>query len=63
MFVTTDSSDNIYVTGITYGGLDGNTNYNNGDIILVKYYSSGTKKWTKQLGTSEYDRGSDVTTD
>jgi len=61
--VTTDSSGNIYVTGCTEGGLDGNTNSGNHDIFLVKYNSSGTKQWTKQLGTSSGDCGIDVTTD
>jgi hypothetical protein len=61
--VTTDSSDNIYVTGYTLGGLDGNTNSGNYDIFLVKYNSSGTKQWTKQLGTSSSDHGNGVTTD
>ena len=42
--VTVDSSDNIYVTGNTQGGLDGNTNSGNEDIILVKYNSSGVKR-------------------
>ena len=42
--VTTDSSGNVYVTGGTYGGLDGNTNSGCNDIILVKYNSSGTKQ-------------------
>jgi len=61
--VTTDSSGNIYVTGFTYGDLDGNTSSGNQDIFLVKYNSSGTKQWTKQLGTSSLDRGFGVTTD
>ena len=61
--VTTDSSGNIYVTGDTYGGLDGNTSSGLGDIFLVKYNSSGTKQWTKQLGTSKGDSGNGVTTD
>ena len=61
--VTTDSSGNVYVTGYTGGGLDGNTNLGKEDIILVKYNSSGTKQWTKQLGTSSSDGGSGVTTD
>jgi len=60
--VTTDSSDNIYVTGLTGGGLDGNTSSGNHDIVLVKYDSSGTKQWTKQLGTSSTDIGYGVTT-
>ena len=50
-----DSSDNIYVTGHTYGGLDSNTFSGGHDIFLVKYNSSGTKQWTKQLGTSSTD--------
>jgi len=37
--VTTDSSDNIYVTGSTDGGLDENTNSGKNDIFLVKYNS------------------------
>ena len=42
--VATDSSGNVYVTGNTAGGLDGNTNAGNADIFVVKYNSS----WTKQ---------------
>jgi len=42
--VTTDSSVNVYVTGYTNGGLDGNTNSGEGDIFLVKYNSSGIKQ-------------------
>jgi len=61
--VTTDSSGNIYVTGYTGGGLDGNTSSGKEDIFLVKYNSSGTKQWTKQLGTSTAEEGSGVTTD
>jgi hypothetical protein len=61
--VTTDSSGNIYVTGVTFGGLDGNTSSGLSDILLVKYNSSGTKQWTKQLGTSSNDEGFGVTTD
>ena len=61
--MTVDSSDNIYVTGHTDGGLDGNTNSGGWDLILVKYNSSGVKQWTKQLGTSSLDRGYGVTVD
>jgi len=65
--VAADSSDNIYVTGYTFGGLDGNTKsgicLNCSDIFLVKYNSSGTKQWTKQLGALLDDRGHGVTVD
>ena len=57
--VATDSSGNVYVTGGTKGGLDGNTSAGNTDLFVVKYNSSGTKQWTKQLGSSspDYDYG------
>ena len=58
-----DSSSNIYVTGYTGGGLDTNSNLGSDDIILVKYNSSGTKLWTKQLGTSSADEGRGVMVD
>ena len=61
--VTVDSSDNIYVTGWTTGGLDGNTNSGGFDLFLVKYNSSGTKQWTQQLGTSVHENGLGVAVD
>ena len=42
--VATDSSGNVYVTGGTKGGLDGNTNAGFNDLFVVKYNSSGTKQ-------------------
>ena len=61
--VATDSSGNVYVTGGTKGGLDGNTSAGNTDLFVVKYNSSGTKEWTKQLGTGENDDARGVATD
>ena len=61
--VTTDSSSNIYLTGFTKGGLDGNNSSGESDIVLLKFDSSGTKQWTKQLGTPSYESGSGVNTD
>ena len=61
--MTIDSSDNIYLTGRTIGGLDGNTNSGDMDIILVKYNSTGTKQWTSQLGTSSIDAVSGMSID
>ena len=60
--VAVDSSDNIYVTGSTNGKL---FSKNSGiyDIFLVKYNSSGTKKWTNQLGTSTVEHAYAVATD
>ena len=53
--VAVDSLNNIYVTGYTFGGLDGNTNLGSSDIFLMKFNSSGVKIWTKQLGSSALD--------
>ena len=61
--VAVDSSNNIYVTGYTEGGLDNNTNTGLKDIFLLKYNSSGTKQWTQQLGTSFDDGAEGVTVD
>jgi hypothetical protein len=61
--VATDSSGNVYVTGDTEGGLDGNSSTGGNDLFVVKYNSSGTKQWTKQLGTSSDDYASGVATD
>ena len=59
--IAVDSSNNIYVTGETRGGLDNNTNIGDKDIFLVKYDSSGTRQWTQQLGTSSEDAGYGIT--
>ena len=42
--VATDSSGNVYVTGTTDGGLDGNTNVGGDDLFVVKYNSDGVKQ-------------------
>jgi len=61
--VATDSSGNVYVTGGTKGGLDGNTSAGNSDLFVVKYNSSGTKQWTEQNGTDMWDEARGVATD
>ena len=61
--VATDSSGNVYVTGGTKGGLDGNASAGNTDLFVVKYSSSGTKQWTKQLGSSGRDSANGIAID
>ena len=58
-----DSSGNIYVTGYTLGGLDGNTNYGKSDLFIVKYNNNGVKQWTQQLGSPSHDKGFDISID
>jgi hypothetical protein len=59
--VATDANGNVYVTGRTTGGLDGNTLMGYGDFFLVKYDSSANKLYSRQLGepgaTSTYGKG------
>ena len=48
--VAVDSDGNVYVTGYTTGGLDGNTLKGTQDLFLVKYSPAGNRFFTKQLG-------------
>jgi hypothetical protein len=68
--VATDTFGNVYLAGITEGGLDGNLNSGSSDIFLTKYNSSGSKLWTRQFGSSasdgsvsEYERNLDLSID
>ncbi|HCJ67495.1 MAG TPA: hypothetical protein DHV62_09325, partial [Elusimicrobia bacterium] len=65
--VVVDTGGNIYVTGYTWGGLDGNTNFgysiSTSDTFLTKYDSNGTKQWTKQWGTDHGDYGAGLAVD
>ncbi len=61
--VATDGDGNVYVTGATFGGLDGNTAVGAGDLFLLKYDSAGTKLWSRQFGTSGLDNATAVAVD
>ncbi len=61
--VAVDGSGNIYVTGFTAGNLDGETNAGGSDAVLIKYDASGTRQWTKLLGTASADAGWGVAVD
>ncbi|HEY6872685.1 MAG TPA: SBBP repeat-containing protein [Geobacteraceae bacterium] len=58
--VVTDLAGNVYVTGTTFGGLDGNAGSGGADAFLVKYDINGNKQWTQQLGTPQDDVGNAV---
>ena len=57
------SRGNIYVSGITYGHLDGNANAGQSDIFLMKFDAAGNKLWTRLFGTTENDYGNAITAD
>ena len=55
--LTTGTDGAIYVSGITNGNLDGQTNSGGDyDAFIAKYNTDGSKAWTKLLGgsSSEY---------
>ncbi len=54
--VDTATDGSVYITGFTYGALDGETHAGNMDAFLTKYSSDGTKAWTRLVGTSSIDR-------
>ncbi len=62
--IATDSSGNIFVTGYTDVGLDGNSLVGLQDAYLAKYDSAGLLQWTLQIGTTgKYTSGKAVAVD
>ena len=60
--LTTGLDGSIYVSGVTFGALDGQINSGGNDGFLTKYSTDGTKAWTKLLGTSSTDWAFALTT-
>ena len=57
-----DSSDNIYVTGFS-SEFESDNEFGSQNTLLAKYDSSGTRAWTKPLGSTLTDFAWDVTVD
>ncbi|MDE3062195.1 MAG: SBBP repeat-containing protein [Acidobacteriota bacterium] len=57
--IVADSSDNLYVAGLTTGALVTGATAGVDDVFLAKLSSSGTAVWAQQLGTGK--EGSRVT--
>jgi hypothetical protein len=57
--VSADGLGGVYISGYTWGDLDG-TNAGSWDAFVSKYDAGGELQWTRQLGTSEFEYGSDV---
>ena len=50
--VVVDSSNNVYVAGITQGTFTGQSAYGNLDAFVLKLNSSGVQQWVRQFGTT-----------
>jgi len=62
--IIADSSNNLYITGITEGDLDGNENHGGGtDVFLTKLDNDGNRLWTRQWGDYDRDESHDVVLD
>ena len=61
--VATDSSGNVYLVGGTKGRLNGISNSGRTDVFVIKFNSSGTRQWTKPLGTAQNDLANGVSID
>jgi len=61
--VAVDAAGDAYVVGHTRGALPGQTNAGDSDAFIVKYDPDGTLRWTRQLGTEDYDETSGVAVD
>jgi len=66
--ITTDGAGAVYVAGLTYGGLDGNTNADTtgatSDVFILKYDANGQKQGTAvQLGSSNSDGANAIAVD
>jgi hypothetical protein len=60
--VATDNAGNIYITGYTFGSLEG-SNLGEADAWVAKYNNSGVLQWKKQLGTSSFDASNGIAID
>lgn len=62
--IAIDLSGNVYVSGATYGNLDGQTKVGLEDIFICKFNSSGEKQWLKLLGiSSAYSQANAISVD
>lgn len=69
--VTTDAKGNVYVIGdfsrtVDFGFGDGSAIFKSAgqaDIFILKLDAKGNLLWAKQLGDTEYDTGTSITTD
>jgi VCBS repeat-containing protein len=57
VFGTALDATGVYITGMTTGVFSGQSSSGNEDAFVRKYDTGGTEVWTRQFGTSSFDRG------
>jgi hypothetical protein len=60
--VSADGLGNVYISGTTYGSLDG-PHVGNGDAFVSKYDEAGSLLWTRQVATTSHDYGYSISAD
>ena len=60
--LTTGLDGSIFISGFTYGSLDGQTKSGETDGFVTKYSPDGIKVWTRLIGTSNDDEATALTT-
>src|SRR2546427_11000644 len=53
----------VYVSGLTWDALPGQTSAGSGDAFLRKYDASGNVVWTRQFGSSAVDQAYEIAVD
>jgi hypothetical protein len=60
--IATDSNGNVYLTGDTFGDLEGQ-NAGNRDSWVAKYDTTGKQQWIDRFGSSEFDNSTGIAID
>ncbi len=61
--IALDKKGNAYVTGLTGGDIEGNTNVGKSDLFVAKYDKNGQKQWLIFLGSTENDTAYSIAVD
>lgn len=61
--VAVGPSNNVFITGQTWGPMDSQPEVGNGDFFLSKYKVGGSLEWTRIWGSTSVDQGNAVVID